>query len=327
MPKHERALTAWTRSVSGSISLPSPGCFSPFPHGTVRYRSRPVGCLGRWSARLPTGLHVSRGTRDDCAPDALVVRDSHPLRCGIPAASHPDCPERWAECTPPGRSHNPRHATRTRLARAWFGRQPISLATTLGRLLLPQATEMFQFAWFPPGKRRVTHQQCAGLPHSETVGSMRGCRSPTLTPLTGVLHRLVVPRHPPTAHSVLPGLWSPRPSRAGDVLSLPSYSMTQPYAVGKVRRSARLCPLTCDMEWRLVRHLLELIPMVAPELGDGCATGDCGKFALPRKEVIQPHLPVRLPCYDFVPVARPTLGRWLPCGSPHGLQVFPTPMT
>ena len=24
---------------------------------------------------------------------------------------------------------------------------------------------------------------------------------------------------------------------------------------------------------------------------------------LPRKEVIQPHLPVRLPCYDFVPIA------------------------
>ena len=27
-----------------------------------------------------------------------------------------------------------------------------------------------------------------------------------------------------------------------------------------------------------------------------------------RKEVIQPHLPVRLPCYDFVPVIGPTLG-------------------
>jgi hypothetical protein len=27
---------------------------------------------------------------------------------------------------------------------------------------------------------------------------------------------------------------------------------------------------------------------------------------LPRKEVIQPHLPVRLPCYDFVPIADPT---------------------
>ena len=30
--------------------------------------------------------------------------------------------------------------------------------------------------------------------------------------------------------------------------------------------------------------------------------------SFPRKEVIQPHLPVRLPCYDFVPVIRPTLG-------------------
>ena len=29
---------------------------------------------------------------------------------------------------------------------------------------------------------------------------------------------------------------------------------------------------------------------------------------LPRKEVIQPHLPVRLPCYDFTPVINPALG-------------------
>ena len=27
-----------------------------------------------------------------------------------------------------------------------------------------------------------------------------------------------------------------------------------------------------------------------------------------RKEVIQPHLPVRLPCYDFTPIANPTFG-------------------
>src|SRR5260370_9454653 len=26
--------TAWKHTVSGSISLPSQGCFSPFPHGT-----------------------------------------------------------------------------------------------------------------------------------------------------------------------------------------------------------------------------------------------------------------------------------------------------
>ena len=29
---------------------------------------------------------------------------------------------------------------------------------------------------------------------------------------------------------------------------------------------------------------------------------------LHRKEVIQPHLPIRLPCYDFTPVINPTFG-------------------
>ncbi len=33
-----------------------------------------------------------------------------------------------------------------------------------------------------------------------------------------------------------------------------------------------------------------------------------------RKEVIQPHLPVRLPCYDLVPIANPTLDVSLPKG-------------
>ena len=30
-----------------------------------------------------------------------------------------------------------------------------------------------------------------------------------------------------------------------------------------------------------------------------------------RKEVIQPHLPIRLPCYDFTPIIYPTFGGWL----------------
>ena len=32
-----------------------------------------------------------------------------------------------------------------------------------------------------------------------------------------------------------------------------------------------------------------------------------GISCLPRKEVIQPHLPIRLPCYDFTPVIGLTL--------------------
>ena len=46
-----------------------------------------------------------------------------------------------------------------------------------------------------------------------------------------------------------------------------------------------------------------------------------------RKEVIQPHLPVRLPCYDLVLIAGPTFDRSLPNGLGHGLRVLPTFMT
>ena len=30
---------------------------------------------------------------------------------------------------------------------------------------------------------------------------------------------------------------------------------------------------------------------------------------LPRKEVIQPQVPLRLPCYDFIPITKFTFGR------------------
>ena len=43
----------------------------------------------------------------------------------------------------------------------------------------------------------------------------------------------------------------------------------------------------------------------------------------PRKEVIQPHVPVRLPCYDFTPIIDPTLDRCPPCGLAHGIRVLP----
>ena len=45
-----------------------------------------------------------------------------------------------------------------------------------------------------------------------------------------------------------------------------------------------------------------------------------------RKEVIQPQVPLRLPCYDLTPVADPTVAGCLPCGLAHRLRVEPTPM-
>ncbi len=50
-------------------------------------------------------------------------------------------------------------------------------------------------------------------------------------------------------------------------------------------------------------------------------------LVLLRKEVIQPHLPVRLPCYDFVPIADPTFDSSLPKGLGHRLRVLPTFVT
>ena len=37
-------------------------------------------------------------------------------------------------------------------------------------------------------------------------------------------------------------------------------------------------------------------------------------LGLPRKEVIQPHLPVRLPCYDFTPLTLHTFDASAPRG-------------
>ena len=40
----------------------------------------------------------------------------------------------------------------------------------------------------------------------------------------------------------------------------------------------------------------------------------CGVESLVRKEVIQPQVPLRLPCYDFTPITSHTVGAGLPCG-------------
>ena len=81
-------------------------------------------------------------------------------------------------------------------------------------------------------------------------------------------------------------------------IDLPSLSYR--YAALKVRG--------CDPGDRVLRGRI---------LADIYRTGSCPPFELkfvslrtylPRKEVIQPHLPVRLPCYDFTPLTLHTFG-------------------
>ena len=61
-------------------------------------------------------------------------------------------------------------------------------------------------------------------------------------------------------------------------------------------------------------------------MGFGHVPGSPGRLPsslLLRKEVIQPHLPIRLPCYDFIPVTRFTFGASLPCRLGQRLRVLP----
>ena len=77
-------------------------------------------------------------------------------------------------------------------------------------------------------------------------------------------------------------------------------SLSYRYAALKVRG--------CDPGDRVLRGII---------LADIYRTGSCPLFELkfvslrtylPRKEVIQPHLPIRLPCYDFTPITSFTFG-------------------
>ena len=93
-------------------------------------------------------------------------------------------------------------------------------------------------------------------------------------------------------------------------------------------------PIVCPMIFSPAipaRHVC-CAPSPAPTTAPGSSRltiprWDRGYVVLLRKEVIQPHLPVRLPCYDFVPIADPTFDHSLPCGLGHGLRVLPTFMT
>ena len=66
--------------------------------------------------------------------------------------------------------------------------------------------------------------------------------------------------------------------------------------------------------FRLVLYLLERTSKIKQRLQS--PKTDLGlilfRAFLHRKEVIQPHLLIRLPCYDFTPVVGPTLGSALP---------------
>jgi hypothetical protein len=84
-----------------------------------------------------------------------------------------------------------------------------------------------------------------------------------------------------------------------------------------VRRCGRRLGRPGPVDVLAVRSVAAVPPAVARRpygFTDGAVSHVPLREGLPRKEVIQPHLPVRLPCYDFTPVTSPTFDGSLPQG-------------
>jgi hypothetical protein len=145
--------TAWKHTISGSISLPSPGCFSPFPHGTVRYRLVGVSSLGRWSPQLPTGYFVPGRTQEHQHtrlnfPYPAITVFGGVFQTPSGRASAIVCSSAELRLV----SYNPIVARAAALAPGWFGRFPVRSPLLRGYCLFLGLREMFQLARCPPHK-------------------------------------------------------------------------------------------------------------------------------------------------------------------------------
>ncbi len=166
--------------------------------------------------------------------------------------------------------------------------------------------------------------------------------SPGLIAAAHVLHRLLVPRHPPCALILLirkntlccrygvfkvPAGLRQRPTA--------SAQHREPHAASEGRQSSVSQNSTaCDLQTSRSTFILGVLCHRTSKLIDGHTFAErvrahehsayrSKSSGIPRKEVIQPQLPLRLPCYDFTPITSPTFDGSLPCGLGHRLRVLP----
>ena len=146
----------------------------------------------------------------------------------------------------------------------------------------------------------------AGFPHSDIPGSTPAYGSPRRIVVRHVLHRLLAPRHPPCA--------------------LCSLTFPPPQTGCKLHRCFLRFP---RFAIRFSRCKLKALRLQNRNQAMRVREPSCFIFPrrerrrLRRKEVIQPHLPIRLPCYDFTPITSPTFDGCLPYGLAHRLRVLP----
>ena len=177
--------------VSGTISLPCTGCFSPFPHGTgslsvsheyLALADGPAGFTLDYSC--PALLRVPLGF------GPLPVPGFHRLRPPFPERSG-HCPSCRIVALQPQRGRNPAGLGSSPVARHYWGNHSY--------FLFLQVLRCFSSLRSPPTMRRIPALQAGGLSHSEIRGSRDICSYPRLIAAYHVLHRLHEPRHPPCA--------------------------------------------------------------------------------------------------------------------------------
>src|SRR6266508_2392603 len=121
-----RPSTARKQTVSGSISLPSPGYFSPFPHGTMRYRSLRVCSLGRWAPQLHAEFLVFGATQEPALGQPIMLLPGcHGLRRRFPDVFGSMVALQRRAAARPGWSCNPASATPAGLTRIRFRLPPV----------------------------------------------------------------------------------------------------------------------------------------------------------------------------------------------------------
>src|SRR5262249_48251219 len=249
--------TACRQTGSGSLSLPSPGFFSPFPHGTGPLSvAREYLALEGGPPSFPQGCSCPvvlgfAGQRVECAfvYRALPVSGGrfHGLRLTPRLATLRAAPHR-------------RPTTPDRVAPIRFGLLPVR-SPLLGESLLmsfPRGTEMFQFPRFasPPYgfRRRSVGITPRGFPHSGIRGSRPACGSPRLFAACHALLRFLAPRHPPSA---LPSLTTDCTPRSAEcAFSVQTLWLLEDLVCG-CQRAAR-SPSGSRVFLPLSRHLVEM---------------------------------------------------------------------
>src|SRR6201995_905720 len=140
----------------GLFHDPSPGYFSPFPHGTCSLSvTREYSGLGGGPPRFTRNFSgsVLLGNTPK-SRTGFALRGYHPLRPRFPAcsATHTICNSSLRRQSQPGGPAPPATQRLPAITRDWFGlfrfRSPLLTESRL--LSLPAGTEMFHFPALPP---------------------------------------------------------------------------------------------------------------------------------------------------------------------------------